>query len=60
MKVNERHTYVAQFCKLMSGLLGQKFSINKLSWKQLDLVYGVCGSLELRWWDEHVDVTAGG
>jgi hypothetical protein len=59
MTVEERHTYVAHSCKLMSGLVGQEFLINKLSWNQLDLVYGVCGSVELRWWKEHVNVTAG-
>ncbi len=59
MTVEERHKYIAQSCKLMSLFLGQEFSIDKPSWNQLDLVYGVCGSLELRWWDEHVDVTAG-
>jgi hypothetical protein len=59
MTVEERHKYVAHSCKLMSGLVGQEFSIYKLSYNQLDLVYGVCGSLELQWWEEHVDVTAG-
>jgi hypothetical protein len=60
MSVEERHTYVAHSCKLMSCLVGQEFSINKLSYNQLDLVYGVSGSLELQWWKEHVDdVTAG-
>ena len=59
MTVEERHKYIAQ-CKLMSLFLGQEFSIDKLSWNQLDLVHGVCGTMELRWWDEHVDVTAGG
>jgi hypothetical protein len=51
MPVEERHTYIAQSCKLMSLFLGQEFSIDDLSWNQLDLVYGVSGSLELRWWD---------
>jgi hypothetical protein len=59
MTVEERHTYVAHSCKLMSGLVGQEFLIDKLSYNQLDLVSGVCGSLELQWWKEHVDVTAG-
>jgi hypothetical protein len=59
MTVDERHTYVAHSCKLMSGLVGQEFSIDKLSYNQLDLVYGVCGSLELQWWKEHDNVTAG-
>jgi hypothetical protein len=62
MTMKERHKYVAESCKLMSLvlLLGQEFSINDLSWNQQDLIYGVCESLELRWWNEPVDVTAGG
>jgi hypothetical protein len=60
MTVEERHKYIAQSCKLMSLFLGREFLIDKLSWNRLDLVYGICGSMELRWWDEHVDITAGG
>jgi hypothetical protein len=59
MTVEERHTYMAHSCKSMSGLVGQELSIDDLSYNQLDLVYGVCGSLELKWWEEHVNVTAG-
>jgi hypothetical protein len=51
MTVEEIHSYIAESCKLMSGLVGQEFLINKLRWNQLDLVYGICGSMELRWWD---------
>jgi hypothetical protein len=54
MTVEERHKYVAESCKKMSLLLGQEFSINDLRWNQLDLIYGVCGLLELRWWNAHV------
>jgi hypothetical protein len=59
MSVEERHKYVAQSCKLMSGLMGQEFLIHDLSYNQLDLVCGVCGSLELKWWEGHDNITAG-